>query len=58
MGMYREWKKIGFPKKVLYMILETMRLEADQEIDGKMKCGRMEKGGRKKYVTERNGRSS
>jgi hypothetical protein len=36
LGMYREQKK-GIPKKVLYMILETMRLEADQEIDGKMK---------------------
>jgi len=24
--MYREWKKIKFPKKVLYMNLETTRL--------------------------------
>jgi hypothetical protein len=24
--MYREWKKIEFPKKVLYMNLETKRL--------------------------------
>jgi hypothetical protein len=24
--MYREWKKIEFPKKVLYMNLETTRL--------------------------------
>ena len=23
--MYREWKKIGFPKEVLYMNLETTR---------------------------------
>jgi hypothetical protein len=34
-----------------------------QEIDGKMRCERIEeylvgKGGRKKYITERNGRSS
>ena len=25
-GMYREWKKIEFPQKILYMNLETMRL--------------------------------
>ena len=25
-GMYREWKKIEFPKKVLYMNLETTSL--------------------------------
>jgi hypothetical protein len=24
--VYRDWKKIGFPKKVLYMNLETRRL--------------------------------
>jgi len=24
--MYREWKKIGFPKRVLYMNLEASRL--------------------------------
>ena len=37
--------------------------EVDQEMDGKIKWGRMEgwlveKGGRKRYITERNGRSS
>jgi hypothetical protein len=26
LGMYREWKKIKFPKKVLYMNLVTTRL--------------------------------
>jgi len=26
LGMYREWKKIEFPKKVLYMYLGTTRL--------------------------------
>jgi hypothetical protein len=26
LGMYREWKKIEFPPKILYMNLETMRL--------------------------------
>jgi hypothetical protein len=41
----------------------TEKGNVDQEIDGKMKCGRMEelwmeKGGGKKYITERNGRSS
>jgi len=35
--MYRKWKKIGFPQKILYMNLETTRLRIDQEIDGKMK---------------------
>jgi len=59
--MYREWKKIRFPNIVLYMNLETTRLGIDQEIDGKVKWGRMEywlveKGGRKEYITERNGR--
>jgi hypothetical protein len=45
--MYREWKKIEFPKKVLYMILKTTSLRdrarnrwqdelREQEIDGKM----------------------
>jgi len=30
------------PKNVLYMNLETTKLREDQEIDGKMKWGRME----------------
>jgi hypothetical protein len=29
-------------KRVLYMKLETKDQEVDQEIDGKIKCGRME----------------
>jgi hypothetical protein len=28
--MYREWKKIEFPKILLYMNLETMRLSSRQ----------------------------
>ena len=39
--MYREWKKLEFPHpQILYMNLEK-GLEVDQEIDGKMKWGRM-----------------
>jgi len=60
---YREWKKIEFPKEHCLWIWEQQDWEAEQEMDSKMKWGRMEeqlveKGGRKKYVTERNGRSS
>jgi hypothetical protein len=48
------------PKRVLYMNLGKQDWEVDQEIDGKMKWERMEeqlveKGGKKKYITERNG---
>jgi hypothetical protein len=51
------------PKTVLYMNLETTRLSGrprnrwQDEVreDGRMK---MEKSDRKKYITERNGRSS
>jgi len=61
--MYREQKKIEFPKKVLYMNLETTRLRGrprnrwQDEVreDGRIVGG---KGGRKGYITERNGRSS
>ena len=61
--MYREWKEIEFPKKYDIFIRKQQGLKVDQEIDCKMKQGRMadqlvEKGGRKGYVTERNGRSS
>ena len=60
--MYREWTKIECPKKY-YIWIWKQDWEADQEIDGKMKWGRMEdwlveNGGRKGYITERNGRSS
>ena len=34
--MYREWKEIEYPSKVLYMNLKK-GLEVEQEIDGKMK---------------------
>ena len=53
------------PKTVLYVYknLGTTRLRGRPRKYGKMKWGRMEewlvqKGGRKKYITERNGRSS
>jgi len=60
--MYREWKKTEFPKGY-YILIWEQDLEVDQEIDGRMRLERMEeqlveKGGRKKYITERNGRSS
>ena len=42
LGMYREWKKIKFPKEYYIWILEQQDLEVDKEIDGKMKWGRME----------------
>jgi hypothetical protein len=44
--MYRELKKIEFPKEYCILIWNQQE-EIDQEIDGK-----------KKYITERNGRSS
>ena len=61
--MYKEWKKIEFPKHYYVWMWEQQGWEVDHKIDGKMKWGRMEeqlveKGGRKKYITERNGRSS
>ena len=61
--MYREWKKTEFQKKYYIWIWEQQGWEVDQEIDGKMKWGRMadqlvEKGGREEYITVRNGRSS
>ena len=61
--MYREWKEIEFPKWDYIWIWEQQVWEEDQEIEGKMRWERMEeqlveKGGRKKCVTERNGRSS
>ena len=61
--MYREWKKIEFPKGYYIWIWEQQDWETDQEIDGKMRWERMEewlmeKGGREKYITERNGKST
>ena len=32
--MYREWKKIGFPKEYCIRIWKQQDQEADQEIDG------------------------
>ena len=59
LDMYREWKKIEFPKEYYICIWEQEDWEVDQEIDGKMVWERMEeqlegKGG----ITETNGRSS
>jgi hypothetical protein len=57
--MYREWKKIEFPKRVLYKNLETMRLRGrprkgwqDEVREDGRTVGGMEKGGRKVYITE------
>ena len=54
---------VQFPKEYYIWNWEQQDLEVDQEIDGKMKWERMEeqlaeKGCKKKYLTERNGRSS
>ena len=61
--MYRERKKIGFPKGYYTWIWEQQDWEVDQQTDGKMRWGRMEewlveKGGGKNYITDKNGRSS
>jgi hypothetical protein len=40
--MYREWKKIEFPEEYSVWIWNQQDQEPDQEIDGKMKWGRME----------------
>ena len=40
--MYREWKKIEFPKGYYVWILEQQGWEVDQEIDGKMRWERLE----------------
>jgi hypothetical protein len=52
--MYREWKKIEFPKKVIYMNFETrLRGRSRNRWQDEVR-----EGGRKEYITERNGRSS
>ena len=61
--MYREWKKIGFPKEYCIWIWKQQDQEADQEIYGWMKWGRMEeslaeRSGRKKCMIGRNGGGS
>ena len=61
--MYREWKKIEFPKEYCIWIWKQQDQEVDQETDGWMKWGRMEewsveRSGRKKCMTGRNGRGS
>jgi hypothetical protein len=40
--MYWEWKKTEFPKEYCIWICNQQDQEVDQEIDGKMKWGRME----------------
>ena len=40
--MYREWKKIGFPKGYYVRIWEQSEWEVNQEIDGKMRWEKME----------------
>jgi len=61
--MYREWKKIEFPKRVLYMNLGTRRLRGrprnrwqdEAREDGRIVGG---EGWQEKYIRDRNGRSS
>ena len=40
--MYREWKKIEFPKEYYIGIWEEQDWKVDQERDGKMRWERME----------------
>jgi hypothetical protein len=40
--MYREWKKTEFPKEYYIRIWKQQGWDIDQEIDAKMKWGRME----------------
>jgi len=57
--MYREWKKLEFPKKVLYMNLEATSLRGRPRYrwqDEVREDGRLVHG--KGCITERNGRSS
>jgi hypothetical protein len=42
LGMYREWKKIEFPKGYYIWLWEQQDWEVDQEIDGKMRWEIME----------------
>jgi hypothetical protein len=53
--MYKQWKKIEFSKQYCIRICNQQDQEADQEVDGKRKYGRMkeylqDKSGRKKYI--------
>jgi hypothetical protein len=62
-GHIQRMEENRIPKKVLYTNLETMRLRVRQRNrwqDEVREDGRLvvEKGGRKEYITERNGRSS
>jgi hypothetical protein len=62
--MYREWKKIEFPKGYyVWNEFGNNKTDLDQEIDGKMKWGKIEEelveeGGRKNCIAERNWRIS
>jgi hypothetical protein len=42
LDMCREWKEIEFPKEYCIWIWKEQYWEGDQEIDDKMKWGRME----------------
>jgi hypothetical protein len=57
--MYGEWKKTEFPPKILYTNLEATTLRGrprNRWQDEVRKDGRLN-GGRKGYMTERNGRN-
>jgi hypothetical protein len=61
--MYRKWKKIEFPNRVLYMNLETTRLigRPRNKWQGEGREDERIVGGeewQEKYITESNGRSS
>jgi hypothetical protein len=51
--MYREWKKMEFPKEYCIWIWKQEDQEVDQEIGGKMKWGKMEE-----WLVEKSGRKS
>jgi hypothetical protein len=61
--MYRDWNKIQFPKTVLYIYLESTkpsgrprnRWQGEVREDGRIAGG---EEWQKKYITDRNGRSS
>ena len=63
MGIYREWKTIELPKKVLYINMETTRLRGgprnrwQDEVreDGRLVGG---KGWKERFYNRENGRSS
>ena len=57
LGIYREWKETEFPKGYYIWIWKQQGWEVDQKID-EVRDDRRLVGGKKGYITERNGKSS